>query len=117
MTETRADQLDAAFRRFHVDNPRIWVLFERFAFEVIHAGHEHYSSSAIFERIRWEIAIATRDPDGCKLNNNHRAFYARLFHQRYPQHKGFFRNRVQTSKEQPPADPEKHFFLSPPSEF
>lgn len=112
MTETRAEQLDAAFRRFHVDNPRIWELFERFALAAIQAGRTSYSSAAIFERIRWHLEIETRDPD-CKLNNNHRAFYARLFHQRYPQHAGFFRNRVQKSHEQPAMEPDRHFFLSP----
>lgn len=113
MNETRADQIEAAFRRFHVDNPNVWVLFERFTFEAIAAGMTSYSSAAIFERIRWHVDIETRDADPVKLNNNYRAYYARLFHRRHPGHAGFFRNREQTSKERPAADPDRQFFLSP----
>ena len=45
------------------------------------------------ERIRWETAIQTSDPH-LKINNNHRAYYARLWMKRNPEHKGFFRTRV-----------------------
>lgn len=68
MNETRADQIEAAFRRFHVDNPNVWVLFERFTFEAIAAGMTSYSSAAIFERISsvfvgtWTLKRATPTP-------------------------------------------------------
>lgn len=112
MTQTRADQIDAAFRRFHVDNPHVWTLFERFALQVIARGFENYSADAIFHRIRWHIDIETTDA-ACKLNNNFTPYYARLFHRRHPEHSGFFRNRVQKSQQKPAVDPDKQFFLSP----
>lgn len=112
MMDTRAEQLEAAFRRFHVDNPRIWQLFEKFALEVSRTGRRHYSSAAIFERIRWHIEIETSDGE-CKLNNNHKPFYSRLFHQRHPELGKFFLHREMTTKNKPAVEPEKHFFLSP----
>ena len=90
--ETRTDQLLNAFAGFHHHNPGVWLLFQRFALDVISSGLTNYSSNAIFERIRWHIEIETKS-DEVKLNNNFRAYYARMFHLAYPQSEGFFRNR------------------------
>jgi hypothetical protein len=59
---------------------------------VIASGQTNYSSKSIFERIRWHVEIETKSEE-VKLNNNFSAYYARLFHLAYPQHRGFFRNR------------------------
>jgi hypothetical protein len=75
------------FLEFDAANPHVWELFERFAFEAIEAGHETLSASLICERIRWETTVVTTDTE-FKLNNNHRAYYARKFnsiHQNIPQ--------------------------------
>ena len=94
---TRADQIFIAFAAFHEKNPQVWLLFKRFALESASVT-DHYSSNAIFERIRWHIEIETTGKE-VRLNNNFRAYYARLFHAAYPQHSGFFRNRKRLSED------------------
>lgn len=96
--------------KFHWDYPQIWELFEQFTFASINRGMEHYSSNAIFERIRWHIDIDTKSE--VKLNNNFRAYYARLFHVRHPEHDGFFRNRRLTSEDQAAAEVDQQVFIN-----
>jgi hypothetical protein len=98
MNEKRSDQILNAFLSFHADNPEVWFHFQRFAKEVIARGLKSYSANAIFERIRWHMTIDTVGEE-VKLNNNFRAYYARMFHAKYPQHIGFFETRVRTSEE------------------
>ena len=83
---------------FHTQNPQVYELFKQFTFQVIDAGFENYSVNAIFERIRWHTDIETRG-SSFKLNNNHRAYYARLFHHDHPEHDGFFRTRYVSPQE------------------
>lgn len=81
---------------FHKANPEVWDLFVRFTGQVIEAGYSNYSVNAIFERIRWHTDIETND-ESFKLNNNHRAYYARYFNYMYPQYGEFFRLRTTKS--------------------
>ena len=104
-TRTRQDELEQAAREFHAENPEVWRLFVRFTLEAVGRGFNTYSVAAIFERIRWESDQA--DAEGrstFKLNNNHRAYYARWFMATYPQCRGFFRLRDQPSKHQDAID-------------
>jgi hypothetical protein len=104
-TRTRHDELEQAAREFHAENPEVWRLFVRFTLEAVGRGFSAYSVAAIFERIRWETDVA--DAEGrstFKLNNNHRASYARWFMATYPQCRGFFRLREQSSKHQVAID-------------
>lgn len=84
-----------AFRAWLSENPHVWSLFVRFSLQAIAAGHQHYSADAICHRIRWHVDVDTVDKTGFKLNNNHVAYLARRFEQKYPQHAGFFRMRKQ----------------------
>lgn len=77
---------------FHEENPAVWDLFQAFTFEAINAGHKHYSAMAIIQRIRWHTGVETKG-SRFKINNNHVAYYARMFHVAYPEHDGFFRLR------------------------
>jgi hypothetical protein len=58
----------------------------------IRQGHRHLGALTVLHRIRWETGTATTDPD-FKINNNHAAYYARLFMADHPTHRGFFRTR------------------------
>lgn len=80
------------FDKFHNENPRVYQLFERFTLEAISRGHGHYSADAIMHRVRWETSISTTDPE-FKINNNHVAFYARMFMDNNPERVGFFETR------------------------
>jgi len=78
---------------FHNDNPMIFLLFERFTFEVIERGRDQYSSKAIFERIRWHTDIETNGKE-FKMSNNYTPYYARFFMIKHPQYEGFFRTQT-----------------------
>jgi DNA repair photolyase len=90
--QSRRDQLVARFIQFHRDNPAVWQLFEQFTLQLIQSGRRHYSSDAVFQRIRWQIDIETRG-EAVKLNDHYRAYYARMFEAKHPSHERFFRNR------------------------
>ncbi len=80
--------------RFDLENPRVYELLIKYAFQLIERGHKHYGIGAVFERIRWHTEIETTDSD-FKLNNNYRAFYTRKFNADFPDYDGFFRTRIQ----------------------
>lgn len=91
LSDLRQDFVQA-FWVFHEANPHVWELFKRYAFEVKRTGRPRYSVQAIFERIRWHVAIETRGDD-FKINNNYRACYARLLILEHPEFAGFFVTR------------------------
>ena len=83
----------AEFEQFDRDNPKIWELIERFCAAVIEAGMKKWSISGIFERIRWEFYVVTKSKDEWKINNNHRAYYARKWLAAHPEYPDFFETR------------------------
>jgi hypothetical protein len=91
LSEPRSD-LEAAFQRFHRENPHVYELFKRFAFEAIHSGRSALGAKALWERMRWYASFETTDQQ-FKLCNNHTAYYARMFMRDFPQYDGFFRTR------------------------
>jgi hypothetical protein len=88
--KTRADEIKEKFIEYHKNNPWVWELFERFAMEMIGAGRERYSSSAIIERIRWEVDRKSSPDERFKISNDFRAYYARMFIAKYPMCNSFF---------------------------
>lgn len=89
---TACDQIQIDFEAFHAEHPEVWEYFKKFTLRMIEARHQHGSAKRVVERIRWETDIELA-MDPVKLNNNYTSRYSRLFEQRYPQHKGFFRKR------------------------
>lgn len=77
---------------FDQENPIVYSLFVKFAKQARSKGHQKFAAAAIFERIRWEIAIETTAED-FKLNNNHKAYFARKAMLEYPELSGFFNTR------------------------
>lgn len=88
-------KLQQAFERFHSDNPLIYELYKKFAWEAIDAGVKTLSVSFLTERVRWETNVVTKDPHGFKINNNHAAYYARKLNQE-PMFTGMFRTRARS---------------------
>ena len=70
----------------------MWEAFEEYTLRAIQSGRKHYSQWAIINRISWDREIETQGGD-FKISNDYISFYARLFHARHPQHKGFFRTK------------------------
>lgn len=83
------------WRKYHFDNPKVWVWFQQFAYQAIDAGHVRYSADAILHRIRWHVTVETKGSE-FKINNNHSAYYGRLFTKMYPNH-DLFETRELTS--------------------
>lgn len=81
------------FARFHTENPYVYDLFKRFAFEAIKAGRTRLAARLIGERIRWECSVVVSSADEFKLNNNHLPYYARLFAEDHPEYSSFFEFR------------------------
>lgn len=73
-----SDKLAAKFEKFHADNPHVYdMLVSLLRTWVANTHRQKIGIAALFERARWEIAITTTDPN-FKLNNNLKAYYARL---------------------------------------
>jgi hypothetical protein len=67
------------FCTFHSTNPHVYERLVEYARQVQRAGYTSYGIGALWERLRWYFDIETADPNSAfKLNNNYRAYYARL---------------------------------------
>jgi hypothetical protein len=89
-----ANSIARRFAEIDLANPIVWAMFERFTFEMIRRGFQHYSADAVLHRVRWETAMPLEDDSSFKINNNWSCCYARKFRDRYPAHAEFFRLRV-----------------------
>jgi hypothetical protein len=66
------------FEAFHRENPHVYEVLVMLTRQWVNGtGRPRIGIGALYERARWELAITTNDPD-YRLNNNFRAFYARL---------------------------------------
>ena len=81
-----------SFKEYHKEHPEIWEALKDTTFKAIRRGFKNDSSKTIFELIRWYRWGEPKE-DGFKINNNYTADYARLFTERFPQYKDFFRTR------------------------
>lgn len=92
-------RIEAQFEKFHATNPQMFKLFGRFAVEAREIGMTHCAAALIFERMRWETAIASKG-EPFKINNNYKPLYARMFMRDNPSFRGFFRTRTLGEKNQ-----------------
>ena len=90
---------ETAFDRFHSDNPRVYQVLVRLAREWVgRTGRHKLGIATLYERARWEIALATTDAD-FKLNNDWRSYYARLIMAQEPDLAGLFDLRASKADE------------------
>jgi len=75
---------------YHLANPDVFKLFERFSFEAIEAGQERLSHWLIMNRVRWEHDVVERTSEPFKISNDYFAYYARLFMWKHMEHQGIF---------------------------
>lgn len=91
--EERPKTLTERFVDFHTRSPGVYVALVRLARQWVQAtGRRRLGIATLYERVRWEMAVATSDAD-FKLNNDYRAFYARLIMQNEPDLAGLFETR------------------------
>ena len=65
------------FFDFHDQNPHVYNLVKKYALEAKTASRSRFGIAMIWERMRWYVTIETNDRF-FKLNNNHKACYARM---------------------------------------
>ncbi len=80
------------FWKFHRENPQVYLALKGMALKLQKAGVKSWGIGNLFERLRYDYAIKTRG-DNFILNNNHRAFFARLLMREVPSLEDFFRTR------------------------
>ncbi len=86
----RTDSAADRFERFHQDNPDVYETLVALAHQwIARTGRSKIGIASLYERTRWEIAIATNDPD-FRLDNTLRAYYARLIMAQEPTLRGVF---------------------------
>jgi len=91
---------ERAFRKFHMEHPDVYAALVRLAREWVAAGRGKLGIGALYERARWELSLSAKSTDAeFKLNNNHRAFYARLIMAQEPDLADLFELRKQRSTE------------------
>ncbi len=93
------DPLEQAALEFHVRNPHVLQEIARVCLRVKRAGRKRWSVNAAFEVVRYNADVTT-DHRTYKLNNNHRAFYARWLMRDVSELAGFFSTRDQGRIEQ-----------------
>jgi hypothetical protein len=94
----REGKLERAFWEFHAQHPEVARYLAQFALQwrERRGSDASLGIKALFERVRWEMSIASL-PDEMppRLNNNHTAFYARWLMDNYSALGGIFSLRQQ----------------------
>jgi hypothetical protein len=90
------ESLEQRFRHFHEANPWVFGALVSLTREYVERGAQRVSINMLCEVIRYQYG-RTVGGDTYKLNNNHRAFYARLLMQEHPEWDGLFATRAQRS--------------------
>ena len=73
-------------------NPHYFLMFDKFARQLLDAGHKTISAYLIFERMRWETSISNNSSEW-KCNNNYRPYFARRW-MRENNMPGVFKTRI-----------------------
>ena len=78
MTITRAQIMDVECDRFIRENPQIWQQFRMLAVKLKAKGIDRYGAKAIWEVLRYELALkAVTSGEKYALNNNYTSRFAR----------------------------------------
>ena len=88
---TRAEQLDSEFIQFMRDNPTVYPKFRLLAVKLKAKGIDRWGAKAIWEVLRYELAVnTTNSVKDYKLNNNHVSRMARKLMNEEPEDFGDF---------------------------
>ena len=87
--------VDERFNRYHKDNPHVFFKFRMLAAKKWEEGYRHYGSKALFEELRHNMKMETKDVEGFGLNNTYTRPYAEKLMTEYPKFRGFFKTREQ----------------------
>ena len=82
----------ADFAAFHACNPHVYAELVTLARRLRARGIDRYGIAGLFEVLRYDYTIRTGATD-FKLNNNYRAFYARMIMANHPELANLFEVR------------------------
>ena len=99
-TARRRSAGERRFEAYHRAHPEVLDHILQVARELNRRGFTRVGMGLIFERLRWLHAVASGG-DSFKLNNNYRAYYARVVMALEPALQGFFRLRDQEVEYEP----------------
>jgi hypothetical protein len=85
-------KMQAEFEQFHRDNPGVYSSLVELCRLARDRGIARWGIGRLWEVLRWNAAMQT-DAVDYKLNNNHRAFYARMIMEREGDLAEFFETR------------------------
>lgn len=86
-------RLESKFLKFHEENPDIYDSLVRLARQAKKSGHRKIGIGMLWEVMRWEHILQSKDSDGYKLNNSLRSRYARTIMEKEKDLEGFFETR------------------------
>ncbi len=92
------DQIAIKFEEFHKEHPWVYEKLKLLAFELRNAGVKHYGIGGLFEILRYQASLTSKDEEGFKLNNNYRALYARMLAKNEPALRDFFSFRLRNAR-------------------
>lgn len=79
---------------FHCAHPEVYDRLEQMSVALVQRGHDRIGIAMLWETLRYESMLGARPgEDTYRLNNNHRAYYARLLMGRRAELAGVFETR------------------------
>lgn len=84
----------ARFEAFHHRNPEVYDRIVELARAAVQAGHQRVGIAMLFEVLRYDSMVGHDRREDYKLNNDYKAFYARLVMDREPDLEGVFELRA-----------------------
>lgn len=85
------------FREFHAENPHVYDALVSMARDLVARGYRRVGMAMLFEILRWDHMMKTDCSEPFKLNNNYKAYYARLIEAREPDLVDVFTKRQSAS--------------------
>ena len=85
--------LEERFALYNARNPQVYQELRRLALEWVDAGHDSCSIDLLFNVLRWQSGLRTKDDEGFKLNNSYRSRFSRLLMENEPRLAGKFETR------------------------
>ena len=87
--------IEQKFWEFHEAHPEVYAELVGIARGLIRRGYKRFGIATCYEVCRWRsmMGVGVGRTEPFKLNNNYRAYYARLIMQREPDLRGIFKTR------------------------
>ena len=98
--ELNGKSIREGFMDFHIQNPRVFELFEQQCLSAISLGKTKISSKHLINSLRWQMFLEKVEP--FKINDAYHAHYSRLFVAKHPEYSNLFEFRKLRSEEEGP---------------